>query len=77
MVATTGDPAHPVIIHTSKVHGAELTSSYGEEKAALLLALDLQGPTAPLSASQYGLTANPHLRIFRAAHTIPSLFASD
>ncbi len=40
MVATTGDPAHPVIIHTSKARGAELTSSYEEEKATLLLALD-------------------------------------
>ncbi len=41
MVATTGDPADPVIIHTSIVRGAELTSSYEEEKAALLLALEL------------------------------------
>ncbi len=40
MVATTGDPADPVIIHTSKARAAELTSSYEEEKAALLLALD-------------------------------------
>ncbi len=40
MVTTTGDPADPVIIHTSKARGAELTSSYEEEKAALLLALD-------------------------------------
>ncbi len=40
MVATVGDPADPVIIHTSKTRGAELTSSYEEEKAALLLALD-------------------------------------
>ncbi len=34
MVARVGDPADPVIIHTSKVRGAELTSSYEEEKAA-------------------------------------------
>ncbi len=41
MVATTGDLADPVIIHRSKARGAELTSSsYEEEKAALLLALD-------------------------------------
>ncbi len=33
---------------------------FEEEKAALLLALDWQGPTAPLSASQYALTANPY-----------------
>ncbi len=40
MAATVGDSADPVIIHTSKVRGAELTSSsYEEEKAALLLAL--------------------------------------
>ncbi len=40
MLATVGDPADPVIIHTSKARGAGLTSSYEEEKAALLLALD-------------------------------------
>ncbi len=39
MVATVGDPADPVIMHTSKARGAELTS-YEEEKAALLMALD-------------------------------------
>ncbi len=36
MVATVGYPAEPVIIHTSKARGAELTSSYEEEKAAFL-----------------------------------------
>ncbi len=40
MVATTGDPAEPVIMHTSQIRGAELTSSYYEEKVALLPALD-------------------------------------
>ncbi len=35
MVATVGGPADPVIIHTSKARGAELTSSYEEEKAVL------------------------------------------
>ncbi len=40
MVATVGDAADPVIIHTSKAHGAELTSSYEEVEATLLLALD-------------------------------------
>ncbi len=39
-VATGGGPADTVIIHTSKARGAELTSSYEGEKAALLLALD-------------------------------------
>ncbi len=33
MVATVGDLADHVIIHTSKARGAELTSSYEEEKA--------------------------------------------
>ncbi len=37
MEATVGDPADPVIIHTSKVRGAELTSSYEEEKAKALI----------------------------------------
>ncbi len=40
MVATIGDAADLVIIHTSKARRAELTSSYEEEKATLLLALD-------------------------------------
>ncbi len=40
MVDTGGDPAEPVIIHTSKERGAELTSSYEEEKSTLLLALN-------------------------------------
>ncbi len=47
MVATVGDPADPVIIHTSKARGAELTSSYEEEKAALFLALDWARANCP------------------------------
>ncbi len=47
MVATVEDPADPVIIHTSKAHGAELTSSFEEEKAALLLALDWARANCP------------------------------
>ncbi len=47
MEATTGDPADPVIIHTSKVRVAELTSSYEEEKASLLLALDWAAANCP------------------------------
>ncbi len=47
MVDTTGDPADPVIIHTSKARGAELTSSYEEEKAVLLLALDRARANCP------------------------------
>ncbi len=38
MVATVGDPADPVITHTSRIRGAELTSSYREEKTVLFLA---------------------------------------
>ncbi len=40
MVATVGDPADHMSLQTSKARGADLTSSYEEEKAALLLALD-------------------------------------
>ncbi len=47
MLATVGDPADPVIIHTSKARGAELTPSYEEEKAALLLALDWARANCP------------------------------
>ncbi len=47
MVATTGDPADPVIIHTFKARGAVLTSSYKEEKAALVLALDWARANSP------------------------------
>ncbi len=46
MVATVGDPADPVIIHTSNARGAELTSCE-EEKAALLLALDWARANCP------------------------------
>ncbi len=47
MVATVGDPADPVITQTSKARGAELTSSYEEEKAALLLALEWARANCP------------------------------
>ncbi len=39
MVAIVGDPTDPVIIHTSKARGTELTSSHEEEKAVLPLTL--------------------------------------
>ncbi len=42
MIATTGDPAGHEVIHTPKARVSELTS-YEEEKAALLLALDWAG----------------------------------
>ncbi len=44
--ATVGDPTDPVIIHTSKARGTELTS-YEEEKTALLLALDWARANCP------------------------------
>ncbi len=47
MVGTVGDPTDPVIIHTSKTRGAELISSYEEEKAALLLAIDWSRANCP------------------------------
>ncbi len=47
MVATVVDLANPLIIHMSKARGAELTSSYEEEKAALLLALDWARANCP------------------------------
>ncbi len=50
MVATVGDPADPVIIHTSKMRGAGLTSSYKEEKAVLLLALNWAKANCPMNA---------------------------
>ncbi len=47
MVATVGDPTDPVVIHTPKARGSELTSFYEEEKAALLLALDWARANCP------------------------------
>ncbi len=73
MVAPVGDPGEPVIIFTPKAHGVELTSSYEEEEAALLLALDWARANCPTER----ISANPYFRLFRAAHTTPSLFASD
>ncbi len=47
MVAIAGDPADPVVIHTSKARGAELKSFYEEEKAAVLLGLDSPRANCP------------------------------
>ncbi len=48
MVATEGDPVDPMIIHTPKLCWGELTSSsYEEENAALLLALDWARANCP------------------------------
>ncbi len=46
-VATVGDPFDHVIIHISEMHGAWLTFSYEEEKAAILLALDWARANCP------------------------------
>ncbi len=73
MVATVGDPADPVIMHTSKVRGAELPSSYEEEKAALLLALDWAWANCPTERiSIYSDSQSIHKAI-----QAPSLFASS
>ncbi len=47
LVAPVGDLGEPVTIHTPKAHGVELTSSYEEEKAALLLAPDWARANCP------------------------------
>ncbi len=68
MVATVGDPAGPMSIHTSKIRDTALTSSWLSAG---------QGPTAPLSAYQYALTANFVLKLFKVVQMASSLFASD
>jgi len=39
MVATTGDPAYPVIIHSEERRGAAFTSSFNEEKEVMSMAV--------------------------------------
>ena len=39
MVATTGDPAYPVIIHSEERSGAAFTSSFNEEKEVMSMAV--------------------------------------
>ncbi len=69
MIPSTGDPTDLVIIHTSKARGTELTSSYEEEKAALLLALDwarANCPTERISIYIYiYISANPYLSLLQ------------
>ncbi len=60
-----------VIIHTSKICGAELK----KRKPPSSWLLTWQGQTAPLSAYQYAMTANLYLKLFR--HVTPRLSASD
>ncbi len=50
MVATAADLADRVTIQMSKIRGSELTSSYDEEEAALLLALDWARTNSPTRA---------------------------
>ncbi len=40
MVTAIGDPTNPAVVHASKIRAAVLISSYEEENAAFLLALD-------------------------------------
>ncbi len=47
MVATVGRPKDSDFIHSSKIRGAGLTSSYEEEEAVLLLALDWARANCP------------------------------
>ncbi len=56
MIASAGDPTVAVIIHTPKTPGAELTSSYENQKVALLLALDWAWAKCPTERMSYGHT---------------------
>ncbi len=61
MVATEGGPGDPAIIHTSRICGAEVTSSYEDERTNPLLALDWASFTCPTelcSESQSLVKAN-------------------
>ncbi len=64
--------ADSVIIHTSKIRAAEL-----KRKPPSSWLLTGQGPTSPLSAYQYALTANLYLKLLRVSQTTPRLSASD
>ncbi len=75
--ATVGDPADPVIIHTSKARGGELTSSYKEEKAALLLALDWIRANCPTERISICSDSQYLLKAVQSYAQAPSLFASD
>ncbi len=66
MVATVGDPADPAIIHTSKVRGAELISSYEEEKATLLLALDWARANCPTERILICPDSESQLKVIRS-----------
>ncbi len=59
-----------MIIHTYKIRGAELTSSTNKRKSPSSWLSIEQGPTAPLSAYQYALTANLYFKLFRKGPTI-------
>ncbi len=74
MVATVRDSADPVIIHTSKARGAELTSSYKEEKAALPLALDWARSHCPTDRISICSDSQSLLKnLIRVAHMAPNL----
>ncbi len=50
MVVTEGDPANPRTLLTKQQRGAASTSSYDEEKAAMLMALEWFSPSHAAAA---------------------------
>ncbi len=46
-----GDPANPTTLLTKQQRGAAITSSYDEEKAAMLMALDWHSPSHAAAAT--------------------------
>ncbi len=74
MVAPVGDPGEPVIIFTPKAHGVELTSSYEEEEAALLVALDWARANCPTERISICSDSKPLLKpVQSGAHDIQSI----
>ncbi len=70
---------YPVFIQTSKIHGADLTSSYEEQKATLLLTINWVRVTCPTesitmcSDSSSLLKANPSATGQQERHHHPQL----
>ncbi len=50
MVVTEGDPANPTTLLTKQQRGAAFTSSYGEEKVAMRMALEWLLPSHAAAA---------------------------
>ncbi len=68
--AIAGDHVDPVIIHSFRARGAELTSSYEEEKAALLVALNWAWADCPTERIPIPLL-KAHQRGANDTHSIP------